>query len=153
MRSDERRHRARSWHPPGVAATTAGGTAESLPGSDTNPIETRGVFNALIRLHDAVEDFDVAEIERTSTMLDEDFDRLNFGRAEVGARGQGLDAITTRNDDEQVELKTVLSDEIDVDMAQAASISCARQAAYEASFRSIASLYQLSLLDFTVDRS
>ena len=54
----------------------------------------------------------------------------------------------TRNEDEQVELKSVLSDEIDVDMAQAASDFLARQAAYEASLRSIASLYQLSLLDF-----
>jgi flagellin-like hook-associated protein FlgL len=52
------------------------------------------------------------------------------------------------NDDEQVELKSVLSDEIDVDMAQAASDFIARQAAYEASLRSIASLHQLSLLDF-----
>ena len=134
--------------PAGTADTTSGGTAESLLGTDTNPIETRGVFNALIRLQRAVEDFDVAEIERTLTMLDENFDTLTFGRAEVGARGQALEAISDRNDDEQVELKGVLSDEIDVDMAQAASDFLARQAAYEASLRSIASLHQLSLLDF-----
>lgn len=134
--------------PAGAAATTSGGTAESLLGSDANPIETRGVFNALIRLQRAVEDFDVTEIERTLAMLDVNFDTLTFGRAEVGARGQALDAIAVRNDDEQVELKSVLSDEIDVDMAQAASDFIARQAAYEASLRSIASLHSLSLLDF-----
>jgi len=134
--------------PAGTAATTAGGTAETLQGTDTNPIETRGVFNTLIRLYQAVENYDVAEIERNVIMLDEDFDRLNFGRAEVGARSEAVDAITTRNEDEQVELKSVLSDEIDVDLAQAASDFLARQSAYEASLRSIASLYTLSLLDF-----
>ncbi len=134
--------------PAGVAATTGGGTPETLSGADTNPIETHGVFNSLIRLYRAVLSYDVAEIERCVEMLDDDFDRLNFGRAEVGSRSQAVEAITNRNEDEQVELKSVLSLEIDVDVATAASEFLARQAAYEASLRSMASLYRLTLLDF-----
>jgi flagellar hook-associated protein 3 FlgL len=126
----------------------AGGTPATIQGADVNPIETQGVFNSLIRLYEAVETFHVEEIERIVGMLDEDFDRLNFGRAELGARGQGLDAITARNEDEQVELSAVLSQEIDMDLAEAASDFAARQAAYEASLRSVAALYRLSLLDF-----
>jgi len=134
--------------PGGVVATTAGGTAANLRGADTNPVETRGVFNSLIRLQQAVEDFDVPALERILVMFDEDFDRLNFGRAAVGAEGQGLEALATRNDTERVELSALLSREIDVDMAEAASALLARQAAYEASLRGIASLVRLSLLDF-----
>ena len=93
-------------------------------------------------------DYDVTKFQRIVEMLDEDFDRLNFGRAEVGARSQSLDAITMQNEDEQVELRTMLSDEIDVDFAQAASDFASRQATYEASLRSIANLFKMSLLDF-----
>ena len=127
--------------PAGVAATTSGGTAETLSGQDANPIETQGVFNSLIRLQAAIEAFDVPAMMRIVEMLDADFDRLNFGRAEVGARGQGLDAIDVRNEDEKIDLSAVLSEEIDVDFAQAASDFAARQAAYEASLRSMASLF------------
>ena len=134
--------------PAGAAATTSGGTAETVAGTDVNPIETQGIFNSLIRLYDAVDKYDVVEIQRIVGMLDVDFDRLTFGRAEVGARGQNLDAITTQNEDEQVELKTILSDEIDVDFAQAASDFAARQATYEAALRSISNLFKMSLLDF-----
>ena len=133
--------------PAGVTATTAGG-AQTVVGSDTNPIETQGVFNSLIRLHDAVQDYDITKFQRIVEMLDEDFDRLNFGRAEVGARTQGVVAIAMQNEDEQVELRTMLSDEIDVDFAQAASDFASRQAIYEATLRSIANLFQMSLLDF-----
>ncbi len=134
--------------PAGVAATTTGGTAESLLGQDANPIETQGVFNSLLRLAAAIEDYDPAELERIVEMLDADFDRLNFGRAVIGMRTQALDALTTRNGDEQVDMKASLSGEIDTDFAQAASDFSARQAAYEASLKSIASLYRLTLLDF-----
>lgn len=134
--------------PAGVAATTGGGTAETLRGTDTNPIETRGVFNTLIRLREAVATYDLAEIERTAAMLDEDYERLNLGRAQLGTRMQAVDVITTRTEDERIELTSVLSLEVDVDLAQAASDFMLRQAAYEASLRAVASLYSMTLMDF-----
>ena len=65
--------------PAGVAATTDGGTAESLRGADANPIETVGVFNTLLRLADAIDQYDPAELARVVDMLDVDYDRLSFG--------------------------------------------------------------------------
>jgi flagellar hook-associated protein 3 FlgL len=124
------------------------GTGERMIGSDVNPLETQGVFNTLIRLHDAILRGDAGEIERVTAMLDDDLDRLSFGRAEVGVRTRSLDALAARNADEQVELQTVLSDTIDVDMAQAVSEFLARQAAYEASLRTMAGMLRMSLLDF-----
>ena len=63
-------------------------------------------------------------------------------------RSQGVEAIRDRNVDDQIELRSTLSDEVDVDLAVAASQFAARQAAYEASLRTIASMFHLSLLDY-----
>jgi flagellar hook-associated protein 3 FlgL len=134
--------------PAGVAATTDGGTPETLSGADTNPIETRGVFNTLLRLRQAIQDYDVGEIERTVALLDDDMQRMSFGRAELGTRMQAVESITDRNDDERIELSAALSTEVDVDLAQAASDYATRQAAYEASLRAVAGLHSLSLMDF-----
>ncbi|MFO7903880.1 MAG: hypothetical protein R6U98_14545, partial [Pirellulaceae bacterium] len=133
---------------PDAAATTAGGTSETLAGEDPNPIETEGIFNTLLRLQDAVESHEVEKLERIFGLFDADLDRLNIGRAIVGTSSRGLNTIQVRNEDEQVELKEVLSNEIDVDLAEAVSEFSARRAGYEASLRAIGSMYRLSLLDF-----
>ncbi len=134
--------------PPGVAAVADGGTPELVRGTDANPVETHGIFNSLLKLNQAIEQFDVEEIQRVVELLDSDFDRLSFGRAELAARGQGLDALQTRHEDEQIDLRTILSKEIDVDLAQAASDFAARQASYQASLQTMSNLYRLTLLDF-----
>lgn len=134
--------------PPGAVATTANGTPETFAGEDANPIATEGIFNTLLRLHDAIDNHEVEKLERIVAMFDADFDRLNFGRAVVGASSRALDSIRTRNEDDQVELKAALSKEIDVDLAKAVSDFTARRAGYEASLRSIGNMYRLSLLDF-----
>ena len=100
------------------------------------------------RLRDAIERFDITEIERITQILDVDSERLTFARAEIGTRGQSLEALTRRNKDEQVELKSALSVEIDMDIAQAATDYVMRQAAYEAALNSIANLHSLSLLNY-----
>jgi flagellin-like hook-associated protein FlgL len=134
--------------PTGVAATTGGGTAEILTGRDVNPLETEGVFNSLVRLRNAVATNDVESMQRIVEMLDADHDRLTFGRATLGTRTEGLEAIQARNQDDQVQLQSTLSNEIDMDLAEAITEFSARQAAYEASLRTIGNMFQLSLLDF-----
>ncbi|MFW6169871.1 MAG: flagellar hook-associated protein FlgL [Planctomycetota bacterium] len=133
---------------PGVVATTADGTPETLAGEDPNPIETEGVFNTLLRLQGAVESNEVEKLERIFSLFEADVERLNMGRAIVGTSSRGLNTIQIRNEDEQVELKQVLSDEIDVDLAEAVSEFSSRRAGYEASLRAIGNMYRLSLLDF-----
>jgi flagellin-like hook-associated protein FlgL len=132
----------------GTVATTAGGTDDVLSSGDINPLETAGVFNTLIRLADALTAGDERAVERGIAQLDNDLTRLNFARAEIGARGQVLDVMQVRVDTDVIELKEVLSLEIDVDLVEAISALTARQASFQASLQTAARSFQLSLLDF-----
>jgi len=132
----------------GVVATLSGGTADVLTAADRNPLETEGVFNTLHRLQQALLENDTVAIERMLKSLDDDMLRLNFGRAEAGARQQSLATLQIRLENEEVELTSALSKEIDVDFTEAISNFTARQAALEASLRTAGSVLQLTLLNF-----
>ena len=115
--------------------TAATGTGGVLTGSEINPQEVEGLFNTLLRLSSALESNNQQDIERAMGLLDLDFDRINFTRAEIGFRGRNLDALKSRIDDETNQIKGSLSQEIDTDYAAAISSLTARQAALEASLR------------------
>lgn len=132
----------------GSAGSLAGGTAEILRTEDVNPQEVKGLFNSLAKLADALDQFDLRQIERTFAQLDADLSRVNFARAEIGSRQQFLEVVERRGEDEDVELRRMLSLEIDTDIVAAISELTGRQAAMEASLRLIGQTYQLSLLDF-----
>lgn len=132
----------------GTVGVTSGGRAEVLVGSDRNPQEVHGVFNTLLRLKDALENLDLPGVSRAIALLDEDLERVNFGRAEIGARGRALDTLRARIEDEEVQLKSTLSVEIEVDFTAAVSQLMARQASLEASLRLTAQVFQLSLLRY-----
>ncbi len=119
-----------------------------LQSEDRHTLETDSVFNTLLRLRTALDDGDTEEIGRSLERLDEDLGRVNFAAAEIGARLQNLEVIDTRWQDENVQLRSALSLEIDVDLVEAISNLNARQFAFEASLRTSASLLQLSLLNF-----
>jgi flagellin-like hook-associated protein FlgL len=123
-------------------------TTGTLQSEDRHTLETDSVFNTLLRLRTALENNDVIAISSSLERLDDDISRVNFARAEIGSRLQNLDVITTRVEDESVQLQSALSTEIDVDLVEAISQLTARQYAFEASLRSAASLMQLSLLNF-----
>ncbi len=57
---------------------------------------------------------------------------MTFSRAEIGARQQGLETLQTRLEDEEIELKESLSNEINTDLAEAISNLTSRQAALQA---------------------
>ncbi|MBI1900464.1 MAG: hypothetical protein HYS13_05020 [Planctomycetia bacterium] len=126
----------------------SGGRSEQLTSRDVNPQEVQGVFTALLRLREALLADDVEGISRAIEILDLSASDLNFARAELGARQQGLDIATTRLEDEQIELRKNLSDEIDTDLVEAISELTARQVAYEAALRALGSTLQLTLLNF-----
>ena len=131
-----------------VTAVTAGGTPEFLDGADVNLLEAEGVFNALVRLREALTANDTREIERAVELLDESNLQVNFARAELGARQQALDTLGLRLVDEEIELRSALSDEIDAELTEAISEFAGRQAALEASLRTTAQVQLLTLLDF-----
>ncbi|GAA4434293.1 hypothetical protein [Bremerella cremea] len=132
----------------GTVGTTSGGTAEVLSGRNVNPMETKGIFNSLLRLKEAIENKDVLEVSRVAGLLEEDLQRLSFTRGELGARDQHVDVLKARGEDEILELKSTLSLEIDVDIVQAITEMTAKQASFQASLQAAGQLYQFSLLDF-----
>ncbi len=132
----------------GTVGTTSGGASAVLTGSEINPQEVEGVFNSLLRLSAALEANNQLDIERAVALLDEDFDRINFSRAEIGFRGRNLEALQIRIADETNQVHGALSQEIDTDYAAAISSLTSRQAALEASLRLSAQLSQLTLLNF-----
>ena len=132
----------------GTVGTTSGGAAAVLTGSEINPQEVEGIFNSLLRLAEALQADNQQDIERAMELLDEDFDRINFARAEVGFRGRNLEALQGRIADETNQVHSALSQEIDTDYASAISSLTSRQAALEATLRLSAQLSQLTLLNF-----
>ena len=129
-------------------ATSAPPVGATLTGAEINPQEVEGIFNTLLRLTSALEANSLEDIERAMTLLDQDYDRINLTRAEVGFRGRNLESLKSRMDDETIQVKDSLSKEIDTDYAAAISQLTARQAALEASLRLSAQISQLTLLNF-----
>lgn len=131
--------------PPAVVGV---GGQTTLTGRDVNPSEVSSVFNSLLRIQDALTNFDLGKLGRAMNLLDDDFDRLLFARSELGARAQGLDVLDSRLADENVELKGALSNEIETDFTSSVSNLAARQASLEASLQLTAKAFQLSLLNY-----
>jgi len=130
-----------------TVATTTGGTSV-LSGIDTNPVVTRGIFTALMQLQIALEDNDLELMERAIELLDGSSNELSYRRAELGAEQQTMELLSTRLDLENVELRSTLAIEYDVDMAAAVSNYHGRQAAYEASLQTTANISRMSLLSY-----
>jgi flagellar hook-associated protein 3 FlgL len=131
-----------------AADVTIEGGNKVLRSADRNTFETDSVFNTLLRLRTALEAGNDIEIGRSLDLLDADIGRMNFARAEIGGRLQTLQVIDVRLEDENVQLRSALSLDLDVDLVEAISQLTARQYAFEASLRSTASLMQMSLLNF-----
>jgi flagellar hook-associated protein 3 FlgL len=131
-----------------TATAVSGATGDTLTGVDTNPQEVSGVFNSLLRLRDSLTNFSHEDLARAVALLDQDFDRLNFARADVGARNQTIDTIKTQLQDETTQLKSDLSDDLDTNLPDAISSLAAKQAALQASLQLAAQMFQTTLLNY-----
>jgi flagellar hook-associated protein 3 FlgL len=129
-------------------ATTVSSATGSIQGVDRNYLETSSVFTTLIRLRDALAADDLPALERAIAEIDVDIDRATAARSDVGARQQALDISARNLEDEDVQLQSALSSEIDVDLVDAISNLTARQLSLEASLRTTANILQMSLLNF-----
>lgn len=132
----------------GLAATTSGGTPETYKSIDTNQQETNGALTALIRLAQALEANSDVGISRAAALLEGSIDQVNFVRGAAGSHGRALETLGARLEDDNIELKKSLSDEIEVDLTEAISNLLARQASYQAALQLTGQTFQLSLLDF-----
>ncbi len=134
----------------GLPTESTGATALGtlLTSEDRNFYETDSVFTSLIRLRDALEENNAEDISRAAAKLDVDIDRLVFTRSAVGAQEQALEISQQSLQGEDIQLRTALSEELDVDLVQAISDLTARQISLQASLQATANLLQLSLLNF-----
>lgn len=128
--------------------TSATSTAATLASDDTNPLEVDSVFTALIRMREALEASDSEALSHELEGFDDHIDRVSFARAEIGVRLQNLESVEQRLSDEEVTLRTALSDEIDADLVEVISDYTAKQYALQASLQTAGSLLNLSILDF-----
>jgi flagellar hook-associated protein 3 FlgL len=133
----------------GTATFAPMSTGETvLTGADVNPQETEGIFTALLRMRDAISNNDLLGLERSVSVLDEATTNLNYTRAELGAREQGLQMVQDHVASENIDLQTALSQNHDVDFVQVVSDLTARQTAYQASLMSLGKIMQMSLLNY-----
>ncbi|HMP07532.1 MAG TPA: flagellin, partial [Lacipirellulaceae bacterium] len=131
--------------PGGLQRHESSGT---IAGGPIHYPDSSGVFATLTRLREAIASGDVVAMERAIGRIDEDIRRSTFAQAEVGARQRALE-ITQRNlEDEDVQLRQALSNEIEVDLVEAISNLTARQASLQASLQTMATMMRLSLLDY-----
>ena len=130
------------------SVSLSGGEPEILTGVDVHPLETEGIFTALLQLQQGLEANDQGAIERAMEMLDASVLQVNFTRAELGNRQQGLDVVHDRLESEEVELRQALSLEYDADFVEVVSNLTARQAALEAGLMATARMLQLTLLNY-----
>jgi flagellin-like hook-associated protein FlgL len=138
------------WVPKGETQASVESTAGTLTfaANDVNPQETEGIFTALIRLRDALDANDVQGVQRAMEVLDTATLNSTFVRAELGTREKSLDTLGQRLEDEDVELKSVLSLEYDSDFVEVVSNLIARQAALQASLQATGKIFEMTLLNY-----
>lgn len=124
------------------------GTNYVLDGSDPNPQETRGIFNSVIRLRDAIQNGDLGATARASELLDQDLERISLARGDLGIRQQRIDALKTSGEDTITELKSQESDARDADIASVITELTSRQAAYEANLKLLSQNIRQTIFDF-----
>jgi len=127
---------------------TDGSGNYTFTSEDRNTIEVDSVFNSLLRLRTAIEAGDSVAIGEAVERLDVDLDRVTFARGEIGTRLQTLDSVQTRLEDENVQLQSALSNEIDVDLVEAISNLTARQYSLQASLQTAGMILNMSVLDY-----
>ena len=110
--------------------------------------ETQGIFNALSRLRDALDENNLLEAQRALGMLDEASTSMSFSRAELGIRQQNLDVMGERLEDEQVNIEGAISLDLDADLVESIADYEARRVAMEAAMLASSKMLNMSLLNY-----
>lgn len=131
-----------------AAAVLSGGLPQGVTGTDNNPQETEGLFTGLLRLKRALEENNVLAVQRSLDVLDVAVLKMNFTRSDLGAKQQGLDVLKYRLDSEDVELRSMLSNEHDVDFVKVVSDLTARQISLEAGLIATAKIFKMTLMNY-----
>jgi len=131
----------------GIEGQTSG---EVIEGEDLNPAGVRvdGLFNALVMLRDGLAQNDQPLLTRIGDILDRAQDLLLDARADVGGRINRLEIAQDRSAQEKLFLQEALSDEEDVDLAEAILAFQQEELRLQAALGVTGMVLQHSLLDF-----
>ncbi|MGL4512123.1 MAG: flagellin [Lacipirellulaceae bacterium] len=123
-------------------------TTNEVVAEDRNTQEVDSVFTTLLRMREALVNNEPEALGRELQRLDDDINRVTFARADVGSRLQSLDSLEKRLEDEDVTLRSALSDEIEADPVETITELTAKQYALQASLRLASQQLQQTLLDY-----
>lgn len=106
------------------------------------------LFQVLERMAVAIENGDTTALNIEHGRLDEAMGRVSSAAVEIGARAARLESVKARALDDDMNLRTMLSQVEDVDMVEALVKMQAQQNAYEAALSTTAKILPMSLLNF-----
>lgn len=129
----------------GILSRTSGAV---ISGADVNPITPEGILTNLLGLKNALLGNDEQGITFYAGKLDDDFTRILETRASLGARQQRVETVRDRISSEVVELKSMLSERVDLDYASSIVRLSTLQASFEAGLQTAGSFLQMSLINF-----
>ncbi|WP_166830355.1 flagellar hook-associated protein FlgL [Thalassoroseus pseudoceratinae] len=126
------------------------GTNPAIPliGTDQNPQEPPGVLGILVRLEEALRTGDQRELNRLQPLFNDEADRFNALRGEVGADLKVLETVANRLADREVQIQSDLSQEFDADLTEIITQTNNIQIALDATLRIAAQTSQLTLLSY-----
>ena len=129
-----------------VQVNVTGTAVFGVESSVTDPIGN--VFEILERMAVAVTDGNGAAIAAEHENLDAATVRIGVATVEIGSRGARMNEIQVRAEDDELRLKTLLSEAEDVDIVEALVNAKSQENAYQAALQVAAKIIPMSLLDF-----
>ena len=135
--------------PVGSDSATASGDPTTFTGRDVHQHEAKGLFTTLRRLIDSLDGgYDEVQFERAMEMFEKDLARLDDAAVDVALRGQRVESLSLSNEEEQLQLQTLLSDEFDVDVVAAISSLTIQETTLQSSLQLMARSFQLNLFSY-----
>ncbi len=122
--------------------------ATPLVGEDRNPQEPPGVFGILVRLENALRTGDQRELNRLQPLFNDEANRFNAVRGEVGAKLKVLETVANRLADRDVQIQNDLSIEFEADLTEIITQTNNLQIALDATLRIAAQTSQLTLISY-----
>ncbi|MBI2898723.1 MAG: hypothetical protein HYY17_00915 [Planctomycetes bacterium] len=127
----------------GTAAATITGTPLTFDG-----VQPVGLFTGLIRLRDALLANDTIGINQAARLLEQAQKKVLTARADAGARTASMELTKNRLENEKLELKKLMSDSRDADLAEVATQFQIQQTVLEASLAVASRILQTSLFNY-----
>ena len=127
---------------------TGTGPANPVSGGDPSPQEATGTLNVLVRLEKSLRNNDISELNRLGGLIDQELNRVNVARGDLGSRLKLLETSQTNLQNETDKLKESLANVFDIDYADVVTQITTKQFALQALYKTASTTLQMSLLSY-----